>query len=108
MMGDPVYLVLLKADFTDSTCFKGCVKIKCEHKLVIENIIDKTDEKRLNLKLLTSPPGHPIQFTDLTLYFENAPKALKTKQFIEANRKKMLERKSNAILTYLQQTEQLA
>ena len=60
MMGDPVYLVLLKADFTDNSCFKGVVKVCCEHKLVIENNIDKTDEKRLNLKLLTSATGEPI------------------------------------------------
>ena len=39
MMGDPVFLVLLKADFTDPQFFKGTVKICCEHKLVIENNI---------------------------------------------------------------------
>ena len=67
MMGDPVFLVLLKADFTDPQCFKGTVKICCEHKLVIENNIEKSDEKRLNLKLLSSAPGDPISMTDITL-----------------------------------------
>ena len=107
MMGDPVYLVLLKADFTDPQSFKGVVKVICEHKLVVENNIEKSDEKRLNLRLLSSPLGSPLQFSDLTLYFENVPKAAQAKTFIDNNRKRMLERKSQALLGYLNHTEQL-
>jgi len=108
MMGDPVNLVLLKADFTDPACFKGVVKVICEHKLIVENNIEKSDEKRLNLRLLSSALGSPLQFLDLTLYFENSAKAAQAKSFIDNNRKRMLERKSQALLNYLSQTESLA
>ena len=51
MMGDSVNLVLLKADFSDPNCFKGVVKVICEHKMVVDNMIEFSDEKRLNLRL---------------------------------------------------------
>jgi hypothetical protein len=94
MMGDPINLVLLKADFSDPTCFKGAVKVICGHKMVVDNAIESSDEKRLNLRLLTNPLGSPIQLTDLTLYFENAPKAAQAKIFIENNKRRIIERQS--------------
>ena len=94
MMGDPVHFVLLKADFSDANNFKGVVKVICEHKLVIETVIDRSDEKRLNVKLLTNPLGAPLAFTDITLYFENVPKALQAKTFIDNSKKRIIERKN--------------
>jgi len=94
MMGDPVHFVLLKADFSDPANFKGVVKVICEHKLVVETVVDRSDEKRLNIKLLSNPLGAPLSFADITLYFENAPKALQAKTFIDNNRKRIIERKN--------------
>jgi len=119
MMGDSIFFVLFKADFSDITNIKGVLRFKCPHKFIVDCSIDRNDPKRLMLVVLkdhatsalihgqhlitggtVEDEGLTEDHLHLNLYFESREKAHETKDFIEFNRKMILENQFKAMYNY--------
>jgi hypothetical protein len=69
-MGDPVWLCLFNADFSNKQCIKGNLRVKLLISDISEINVDKMEPKRLNLT--TSPSGKNGLVIRPSIYFDSA------------------------------------
>ena len=91
MMGDTTYFVLFKADFSNMRKIKGQLKYKCQHKFILQTLIEKQDSNRLNLTIQRKDENDPMfasidsssnnipEAEEISLYFEDKAKCIQTK-----------------------------
>lgn len=71
-MGDPIWLCLFKADFSDKDNVKGTLRVKIRIRDMEELAIDKIEPKRLNMDV----QGDKGTMAHISLYFDTPARAI--------------------------------
>lgn len=104
LMGDPVWLCLFKADFSDKSTVRGNLRVKVRIQDIDEIAIDKIEPKRLNIdfKVITKVNLENVENkARCSLYFDTPQKTEESRGFLEFNRKSVGARQSEKVEHWL-------
>lgn len=79
IMGDPVWLCLFNADFSDKSSIKGNLRVKIKIADIQSLTFDKNDAKRLNVIFKEQTLGEILQ---ISLHFESILQAKNLRDFV--------------------------
>ena len=80
-MGDPFWLCLFKADFSDKNNIKGDLRVKISVSKISDITFDKNDSKKINL---TVELGHST--IQPSLIFDSAARASESRDYMLYNK----------------------
>lgn len=99
VMGDPVWLCLFKADFSDKSTVRGNLRFKIRIQEIDELVIDKIEPKRLNISVKVK--SKVTDTAKCSLYFDTPQKTIESRDFLLFNRNAVGARESERVEQWL-------